>query len=275
VTKPCELQSLLCSSKKKGGVIVTAFVDSPTAPLSLFSLIEWLNGEPQIDEICRGVVLAYLHQYQPSKSRIVCFRADDSLQIIGEYGYISAVGQQDRIITPEQWRQSTSDFSRLLGTQERFFWNRSNTTVVMPFLKHGIVHGALAIGFEMPQRKTEEIGLLASQLGQAISLYVNLSAAKFTTPLEIRGVEKSEYEIQKEKFLQNHSQNTKTIGAVLTHRQIDILEGLIEGKTNYDIAADLGYSVSTIRQETIKIYSALKVTGRRAAAQEALRQQIV
>ena len=60
-----------------------------------------------------------------------------------------------------------------------------------------------------------------------------------------------------------------------TQRQLEILQALIEGKTNYDIASELGYSVSTIRQETIKIYSILNVSGRRAAAQEALRQQIV
>ena len=63
--------------------------------------------------------------------------------------------------------------------------------------------------------------------------------------------------------------------STLTGRQLQILEGLIEGKTNFEIAADLGYSVSTVRQETIKIYSMLNVSGRRAAAQEALRQQII
>ena len=61
----------------------------------------------------------------------------------------------------------------------------------------------------------------------------------------------------------------------LTERQELILKMIAEGRTNSDISDLLGYSESTIRQETIKIYSALKVTGRRAAAQEALKQQIV
>jgi DNA-binding NarL/FixJ family response regulator len=48
----------------------------------------------------------------------------------------------------------------------------------------------------------------------------------------------------------------------LTPRQRKILEMLIETKTNQEIADELIYSVSTIKQETIAIYEKLGLRGR-------------
>ena len=236
-----------------------------TLSLSLLSLLDWFNSEPGLDDICRGIVLGYLHQHQPSKSRIVQFGSDDSLLVLSDYGFISSVGHASKSLSPAQWRQSTNDFSRLLGCQEKYYWNRNSTAVVVPFRHRGVVSGALSIGFDLPQRKLEEIGLLASHIGMAVGLYVNLTANK---------PKHDDYESIRNSM--NFGQNElTTTEAKFTGRQLQILEGLIEGKTNFEIAGELGYSVSTVRQETMKIYSQLNVVGRRAAAQEALRQKII
>ena len=53
------------------------------------------------------------------------------------------------------------------------------------------------------------------------------------------------------------------LGTSLTNRQDEIL-GLIKiGKTNLQIALDLGYSESLIRQETMNIYKKLGISGRK------------
>jgi DNA-binding CsgD family transcriptional regulator len=250
--------------------------DSNSFSLSVLSLLDWLNSEPRLDDICRGLVLAYLHQYQPSKARIVQFNNDDSLTVLSDYGYLSAVGHASKTLTPAQWRQSTNDFSKLLGCQDKFYWNRNSTAVVVPFRPRGIVSGALSIGFDLPQRKTDEIGAVAAQIGMAIALFVNLTSKNRTFSQEQMSVTaqaQSEYDNMREAFTGTATHITKNSG--MTGRQIQILEGMIEGKTNFEIASELGYSVSTVRQETIKIYQTLNVTGRRAAAQEALRQKIV
>ena len=251
-------------------------VDSNSFSLSGLSLLDWLNSEPRLDDICRGLVLAYLHQYQPSKARIVQFNNDDSLTVLSDYGYLSAVGHTSKTLTPSQWRQSTNDFSKLLGCQEKFYWNRNSTAVVVPFRPRGIVSGALSIGFDLPQRKTDEIGAMAAQIGMAIALFVNLTSKNHTMIQDQQSSMpqgQSEYESMREAFTGTSAHTIKNSG--MTGRQLQILEGMIEGKTNFEIAGDLGYSVSTVRQETIKIYQTLNVTGRRAAAQEALRQKIV
>ena len=51
----------------------------------------------------------------------------------------------------------------------------------------------------------------------------------------------------------------------LSPRQILILKLMKDEYTNQNIADQLGYSESTIRQETIKIYSILGVDGRKNA----------
>jgi DNA-binding NarL/FixJ family response regulator len=87
----------------------------------------------------------------------------------------------------------------------------------------------------------------------AISLYLSL-----THPQDFS----SEKELGAEKGLPSVDS--------LTKRQMNILRGMVDGKTNHDLASQLGYSVSTIRHETMRIYQALAVSDRREAAQRAL-----
>ena len=52
----------------------------------------------------------------------------------------------------------------------------------------------------------------------------------------------------------------------LTARQLLILSGMVEGKTNHELSVELGFSVSTIRHETMAIYKELGVSDRKEAA---------
>jgi DNA-binding NarL/FixJ family response regulator len=58
--------------------------------------------------------------------------------------------------------------------------------------------------------------------------------------------------------------------ARLSARQMSILRGMVEGKTNHDLATELGFSVSTVRHETMRIYQALSVSDRKEAAKKAI-----
>jgi DNA-binding CsgD family transcriptional regulator len=55
----------------------------------------------------------------------------------------------------------------------------------------------------------------------------------------------------------------KATSAFLTNRQKVILEMLSKGATNPEIALEIGYSESLVRQETIEIYRILGVNGRK------------
>jgi DNA-binding CsgD family transcriptional regulator len=56
-----------------------------------------------------------------------------------------------------------------------------------------------------------------------------------------------------------------SIWNLLSNRQYKIVRLMVQGQTNNQIADELGYSQSTIRQETIKIYETLGVAGRKGA----------
>ena len=53
---------------------------------------------------------------------------------------------------------------------------------------------------------------------------------------------------------------------VITDRQLLILKMMNEGRTNIVISELLGYSESTVRQETIKIFAKLGCSGREEAS---------
>jgi hypothetical protein len=48
-----------------------------------------------------------------------------------------------------------------------------------------------------------------------------------------------------------------------------------EGKPNHDLATDMGFSVSTIRHETMRIYQARSVSDRKEAAKKAVMRSLV
>lgn len=63
-------------------------------------------------------------------------------------------------------------------------------------------------------------------------------------------------------------------GEFLSPRQMRILDLMAQSYTNPQIAKDLGFSESTVRQETMRIYQILQVSGRKEAIQEARRRNI-
>ena len=65
-------------------------------------------------------------------------------------------------------------------------------------------------------------------------------------------------------FIQHHE-----VKPHLSERQLSVLTGLVDKKTNNVIATELGFSVSTIRHETMKIFEVLDVSDRMEAASRA------
>ena len=61
----------------------------------------------------------------------------------------------------------------------------------------------------------------------------------------------------------------------LSPRQTDILKGLVEGKSNTEIAKDLGISPTVVRDHTSIIFEKLGVTNRTEAVATALRKHLL
>ena len=74
---------------------------------------------------------------------------------------------------------------------------------------------------------------------------------------------------------QSNSIEKKARQLQFSARQLQIINGFVEGKTNHELAEDLGFSVSTVRHETINIFRLLGASDRKEAAKIAQEKSIV
>lgn len=66
----------------------------------------------------------------------------------------------------------------------------------------------------------------------------------------------------------HHLQDESDLISFLSERQLKILELMSRSLTNSEISHEIGFSESTIRQETMRIYQLLTVPGRKAAVRK-------
>jgi DNA-binding NarL/FixJ family response regulator len=118
--------------------------------------------------------------------------------------------------------------------------------------ERGAVHGYLVIRFSNPVADTASVEEIARNYAVALGLYLSLAHEQ--------GSSTSRSIVER----------IETGSDQLTPRQVSILRGMVEGKTNHELANELGFSVSTIRHETMRIYQALSVSDRKEAAKKAL-----
>ncbi len=118
----------------------------------------------------------------------------------------------------------------------------SRSQVVWPVTKSGIPVGAINLFFNKP--------ILISKLSLTyLELIAHIVAIRLTSPLPF-----APESILTLKDVNPHD--------ALSAREINVLEGIANFMTNTQIAEKLGFSESTIRQDTIQIYRKMGVAGR-------------
>ena len=121
----------------------------------------------------------------------------------------------------------------------------------------GVPKGWLVLVFDHPISNEEEVLREVNMLTRLLSFYLLTRHAEF--------FERS----------QRQPKAMDVSRGDFTSRQLQIMQGMIDGKTNHELATDLGYSVSTIRHETMRIFQILGVSDRREAARTALERSII
>lgn len=79
----------------------------------------------------------------------------------------------------------------------------------------------------------------------------------------------------KKEISASKSNNELKLNDVLTSREIDILKGIVDGKTNKEIGKDLDISDKTVRNHLYNIFKKLGVTDRTQAAIMVLKSGII
>jgi DNA-binding CsgD family transcriptional regulator len=110
--------------------------------------------------------------------------------------------------------------------------------------------GAIHMQFESPLNE-HALTALFRDIAPVVALYLSLTS-NVRQPSNGHGNPRTRAE---------HSRN-----GALTERQLTITRLLAKGMTNPEIAARIGFSDSTVRQETMAIYRHLGANGRREAA---------
>jgi len=131
--------------------------------------------------------------------------------------------------------------------------------IAFPIEKAGTPVATLGVFSRDDILPNAEIETFLKAVGSVFSMYMFSQDSRTRAAIRVQ-----------EKHMPSHVESTDN---KLTERQEMILRLISEGRTNLTISELLGYSESTIRQETIKIFAKLNCTGRKEATQ-IYRQQL-
>jgi DNA-binding CsgD family transcriptional regulator len=221
----------------------------------VFQMLDWLTFKPTADDLARGLVTDYLRKYGAAKARFALLAEDDSLHHIGSYGFTdSYIGTAE---TSNQWRSRQDKVKDVVWNDNFIGWTPDRTMIGAAIRERGISKGSVVIEFDAPVEDHAALLDLATKLSRLIGFYL------CNTYTSITGAKASS------------AQKREVSRGDFTSRQLQILQGMVEGKTNHELATDLGYSVSTVRHETMRIFQILGVSDRREAGRAALDRSIL
>jgi len=176
-------------------------------------------------------------------------------------GYPVAYNLNDRFPTTDTLRYRRTTWVNTLPDwgddypllKELQYHTGAKSYICIPIEKAGTPVAALGIFSRNEIHPNAEIEAFLKAVGSVFSMYM------FSQDSRTRG----DMGVQ-EKYMPSHVESTDN---KLTERQQVILRLISEDRTNLTISELLGYSESTIRQETIKIFAKLQCIGRKEAAQ--------
>jgi len=224
--------------------------------------IEWLSYHPTTEEIARALATEYLAEFSVLGVRFGRINNDDSVTVLGQYGYPDADKWRERNVPSAEWRAVDSDHVRIIVGILKTKWTTDSTMHISSLRDRGVIQGYLIIQFHNPTSEADKhrIAEAIDDLSVPLALYLSFltrpiggGVGGFTLPADARDGGNGQ----------------------LSQRQILILRGMVDGKTNHELATELGFSVSTIRHETMRIYQSLAVSDRKEAAKRALALSLV
>jgi DNA-binding CsgD family transcriptional regulator len=215
-------------------------------------LLEWLTFMPDLDKVVRALVLDYFLPYEPVESAIWHLNERDALTCLTVYGPSEVIVGVP--IPGNIWRNSSE--VQLLASQpatkRSATWSEDGCDVVVNLYAQGMLIGFLTLRFPRTVDHVRQVTSDIEDFSMMISLYVSI---RFWETINHHGIPS--------RNRGNYSRNGRP---ELTERQRVVLAGIVMKKTNNAIANEMGYSVSTIRHETMRIFEILGVSNRGEAA---------
>jgi DNA-binding CsgD family transcriptional regulator len=217
----------------------------------------FLTLHPKPIDVLAALGRDFLHGYGVTSVQLFSLLNNNLLELHAEIGTpnkFTAAQLSQRKLEELESLISTENICRDIALSGCLCDPKSQLTVT-PFSIGTSLSGFFLV--EWPESKQ-----ISKEAMEAVTLYSALSSLYFTHS----------------KFFALHHDNFdhgSTGAPTMSQRQIKILQGMVEGKTNHELATDLGFSVSTIRHETMAIFRALGVSDRKEAAIAAQKMELV
>lgn len=225
----------------------------------ILEFIEFIHTEiPDGNALCQFIAVRMLKNYGARNIFIAELKPGGQIIPINQFGFSSdemdswsVSSIDDHLPTADAlktnsfvWMADKSDWERDYPDLVKHKYPELETFICWPIHIRGSYMSVIGIAFEQ----------------------VVVSDHEFKNFLEtISGL--AGLQISSLKRLRSNVDQDSAVWNLLTNRQHKIVGMMTNGLTNDQIANELGYSSSTIRQETIKIYETLGVPGRKGAMQ--------
>ena len=224
--------------------------------------IDWLSFHPITEDIARALATELLYEFSVRGIRFGRLNSDDSIVVLGQFGYEDADLYRGRTIPSSEWRSVNSPDTILINSGTQGGYTPNASMYVSCLRDRGVIQGYLIVEFKNPVADSDKhrTAEAIEDLCVPIALYLSFQnrAAHPMAPGTV---------------ILNDSRDSGA--GQLSARQLSILRGMVEGKTNHELATEMGFSVSTIRHETMRIYQALAVSDRKEAAKKALMLSLI
>ena len=218
---------------------------------------QFLTLHPKPIDVVASLSRDYLRGYGVTSVQLFSLLDNNLLELHAEIGTpikFTAAHLSSRNLEELEHLISTENICRDIALSGCIFDSKSRLAVT-PFSSGTTLYGFFLFEWE-------ENSEVSAQALDVVTLYSALSSLYFTHS----------------KFFSFERQTASQVlvGAPkMSERQIQILRGMTNGKTNHELATDLGFSVSTIRHETMAIFKALGVSDRKEAAKVAELMELI
>jgi len=222
-----------------------------------------------IEDVLAHLVLSVMAPLKATSAFVSQLDNQNSITTIGRFGIPNQVSSsyeerfalsdklpitdainQRRIVAVSTLPQWPKEYSKLLNQP---YQSEDSAFVAFPIERSGTPVAVAAVFFKDRIDLNPEIELFIESIANLLAMYLHLQAmASGKIPNSDPGMNAAQH---------------SDLGIELTQRQLLILRMISEGRTNVSISEMLQYSESTIRQETIKIFSKLGCDGREEATE--------
>jgi DNA-binding CsgD family transcriptional regulator len=240
-------------------------------------LLDFFSDQPTFNEVSQFLVTHTFRQFNPWGACVAVTSHYDHMKVLGSFGlgegllrqyattsFIGMPSEGEIIIsgTPgldESYWISSESKCRLCDVL-----TAHGPTALGLMSSHSTFSGFFQLLFLQPVKSPELIAKMEATL-KILRVVINAQFQNNNLPFE--ALENS----QGLNLRSNHRKNGdhSLEGAALTSRQQVILQHMADGKTNSAIARLIGFSESTVRQETIEIFRKVGVNDRRSAVTRA------